>query len=248
MAKRLLGRCRLGIVLLPFLFLLLGCNKDMLTYPVRIDFGIGINQQSAQQVYVSLSEAVVGVGSIGFVGLRQVGEGVYFDTQAGVEHGTYVIAAGDSAKYITFFDIPQGVYDLMSWKLTLAEIDDDIYEDELVDSDDYGLLVKGAYTSIGGQQRPIYFLVNPMEVFSCEATGAAGLLPISIVDGNSYTLLLKLNPMEAIAGINRDYFENATVSISDDGIEHIVVSSVDNTSIHQLFLFQLAKTLRATVK
>ncbi len=248
MAKGIPNKYQLIMVVVLFALLLAGCSKDELTYPVKVNFSIGINQSSNPQAYINLSQAVVGVGSIGFVGLRQEGGDVHFDTEPGKTHGTYVIRAGESARYVTYFDIPQGVYDLMSWKLTLAEIDDDVYEDEITDSDDYGLLIKGSYGPIGSDSIPVYFLIDPMEVFSCEATDALGATPISIVEGNSYTILLELNPTEAVEGISRDYFDNASISYGDAGEEFILISEEDNVNAYQLFLFRLARTLKATVK
>lgn len=248
MAKGLPNKYQLIMVVVLFALLLAGCSKDELTYPVKVNFSIGINQSNNPQAFIKLSEAAIGVGRIGFVGLRQEGGDVYFNTEPGKVHGTYVVKTGESARYVTYFDIPQGVYNLMSWKLTLAEIDEDVYEDELMDSDDYGLLVKGAYAPVGRDSIPVYFLIDPMEVFSCEATDALGATPISIVDGNSYTILLELRPTEAIEGIGREYFDNATISYGDEGEAFILISEEDNVSAYQLFLFRLARTLKATVK
>ena len=234
-------------ILIFFTIFLFGCEKDELTYTVKVNFNIGINQESDQQTYLILRKGVIALKGVTFLGMREQGENIFFETRPDKSHGTYIISAGQSAQYITYFDIPQGVYNLMKWDITIDEIDDDLFDEKNVDSDDYGFLVSGIYTKLDGTNIPIFFTINPSEDLSCEAKNTNGITPISIKEGNTYTLLIELNPSLAIDGIDRDYFEKAIIE-TDDEDKYILVSSETNVNLHQLFLFRLEKTLKATVQ
>ena len=233
-----------SVVLIALLFF--SCTKDDLTQPVKVRFSINSKQIDGLSSYLSINKTVVGIGEVSFIGLRQQGSDVHFDTKQGTHQGTFVISADQQAKYITYFDIPQGIYDYMNWDITLYEIDDDIYEDTLADIEDYGLLIHGLYTKIDGSKIPIYFVVPPLQKLSFETTNLDGSTPISITDGNIYNINIELNPAQALSSINRDFFEQAIVE-DDEEMEYIIVSGEINPSFYQFFLFNLEKTLKATV-
>ncbi len=223
-----------------------GCKKDSLTHPVKVTFSINLEQIKGLPAYITSSQSVVSIGSISFLGLRQQGGDVHFDTKPGTTQGTYILSSGKSAEYVTYFDIPQGVYDYMNWSIILNEIDEETYDNTLVDSEDYGLLISGIYTKLDGAKIPFYFMIDPLHKFSFEASDIKGSTPMSIIDGQMYDILIELGPSEAILNINRDYFEKATIE-SDDDNEYIIISPESNINFYQYFLFQLEKTRRATV-
>lgn len=223
-----------------------GCKKNELTHPVRVTLNISLEQTNGLPSYLSLSQSAISIGSISFIGLRQQGSDIHFDTQPSTSQGTYVINAGQSAKYITYFDIPQGVYDYMNWGITLSEIDDDVYDNFIIDSNDCGLLISGIYTKLDGSKIPIYFLIDPLHKISFEANDFNGTNSISIIDGNTYDIIIELKPAEAISKISRDFFEQAAVENNEDN-DYIVVSPETNLNFYQFFLFQLEETRKATV-
>lgn len=242
---------KLGILFATFIYLssFSGCEKDELTYPVKVNFSININQATSSQTYLTLSKSVVCVGNISFIGIRQQGGDVHFDTKPGVNQGSHIINVGQPAQYITYFDIPQGIYNYMGWDMSFSEIDEDIFDDENIDSDDFGMIIIGTYTKTSGAQIPIYFAINPSEIINCETTNPDNSTPISIVKDNTYNMLVEINPSEAIEGISREYFEQAIVEIGEDedSVDHILVSAESNNSLYQLFLFRMEKTLKATM-
>ena len=213
-----------SVVLIALLFF--SCTKDDLTQPVKVRFSINSKQIDGLSSYLSINKTVVGIGEVSFIGLRQQGSDVHFDTKQGTHQGTFVISADQQAKYITYFDIPQGIYDYMNWDITLYEIDDDIYEDTLADIEDYGLLIHGLYTKIDGSKIIIGYVYNS--------------------NINIYNINIELNPAQALSSINRDFFEQAIVE-DDEEMEYIIVSGEINPSFYQFFLFNLEKTLKATV-
>lgn len=247
MATRLSNINVVCLSLILSLSTLFGCDKDELTHPVKVNFSINIDQATNTQSYLTLSKSVFCVGTISFIGLRQQGGDVHFDTKPGVTHGTIIINVGQPEKYVTYFDLPQGVYNYMGWDLSLSEIDDDIFEDENIDSDDFGMVIIGSYTKINGEVLPIYFAISPEEKFSCETTNSDNTTPVSIVKDKTYNMLVEMNPAEAIEGISRDYFEQAIVENEEDDVRHILVSSESNISLYQLFLFRMEKTIKATM-
>lgn len=248
MATRLSNINVVCLSLILSLSILFGCDKDELTHPVKVNFNIKINQATSSQSYLTLSKSVFCIGTISFIGLRQQGGDVHFDTKPGVTHGTIIMNVDQPEKFVTYFDLPQGVYNYMGWDLSFSEIDDDVFEDEIIDSDDFGMVIIGNYTKINGEVLPIYFAISSDEKFSCETTNSDNTTPVSIVKNNTYNLLIEMNPAEAVEGISRDYFEQAVIENDDDEIKYIMVSSESNISLYQLFLFRLERILKATMQ
>jgi hypothetical protein len=231
---------------LALLFLMLSCIDDDLNKPVRIDLEFSFEENPLTIPYLTFTNAVISLERVRFYGIRDVGNDVFFSSNPGLSFGTFVIPAWQNTSFVTYFDLPQGVYNIIRWEAQLDEIDDDVYENEFVDSDDFGLIFEGTYTRLDGSTVLLFIAVDPA-TFSFETTDAFGNSLISFDSRNNYTVSFELNPYLAMQGISRNLIEQAETD-SEDDIEYIEISSDENEDLYDLVLFRLEKTFKAVIR
>jgi len=232
-----------GIVLL---FLVSSCIDDDLNKPVRVDLEFLLEENPLTISYLNFTNAVVALDRVRFYGIREVGNDVLFTSRPGFSFGTFVIPAQQNTRYVTFFDVPQGVYNLIRWDAELTEINENVYDDEFVDSDDFGLIFEGTYTRLDGSSVLLFIAVDPA-VLSFGTINAAGNNDISLESRKNYTVSFELNPYLAMQGISRNLLEQAETD-SEDDIEFIEISSDENEDLYELVLFRLEKTFKAVIR
>lgn len=232
-----------GIALL---FLVSSCIDDDLNKPVRVDLEFSFEENPLTISYLNFTNAVVALDMVRFYGIRDVGNDVLFTSKPGSSFGTFVIPAWQKTEYVTFFDVPQGVYSMIRWEAELMEIDDNVYDDKFVDSDDFGLILEGTYTRLDGSTVLLFIAVDPAVLYF-ETLNAAGRKIISLDSRNNYTVSFELNPYLAMQGISRSLIEQAETD-SEDDIEFIEISSDANEDLYQLVLFRLEKTFKAVIR
>jgi hypothetical protein len=233
------------------LFLLIavtaGCEPDDLSKPVRVHFEISVVLDNAPLSYFTLTNMAMDVEQISFNGIRQEGKDVLFNTRPGDSFGMHIISDINTSSYITYFDLPQGIYQLMRWEIELGEVDDDKYPDDYIDSDDFGFIIHGTYTRQDGSSVLLFIAIEKEEIIKVESVNQEGVVPISILTENVYTMSLEINPHAILRGIPRSMLEQAETDEEDD-IEFIEISENENEDLYNLILFQLSKTLKAVVR
>jgi hypothetical protein len=231
---------------LALLFLMSSCIDDDLNKPVRIDLEFSFEENPLTIPYLTFTNAVISLERVRFYGIRDVGNDVFFSSNPGLSFGTFVIPDWQNTSFVTYFDLPQGIYNIIRWEAQLDEIDDDVYDNEFVDSDDFGLIFEGTYTRLDGSTVLLFIAVDPA-TFSFETTDAFGNSLISFDSRNNYTVSFELNPYLALQGISRNLIEQAETD-SEDDIEYIEISSDENEDLYDLVLFRLEKTFKAVIR
>jgi hypothetical protein len=236
----------LVVVVFLFSFLVLTCVDVDLNKPVKVDVEFYLEQNPLTISYLTFNKAIIAFDKVRFYGVRDVGNDVVFSSRPGFPFGTFTIPAMQNTSYITYFDIPQGVYNLMRWDIELMEIDDDIYDDEYVDSDDFGLIFEGTYTRLNGETILFFIAVDPA-LLSFETVNAIGNNSIVLDSKKDYTVTIELNPYLAMQGIARNFLEQAETD-SEDDVEFLEISSDSNEELYSLVLFRLEKTFKAVIR
>jgi hypothetical protein len=240
-----------GLPVLMVCFLIIAgfsaCEPDDLSKPVRVHFELKWLDEAAPLPFLTFQNIVVDVEKIGFNGIRQEGNDVLFNTRPGDSFGMHRLTPSQNLSYLTYFDLPQGVYQLMRWEIELGEIDDDVYPDDFIDSDDFGFIIEGKYTRLDGRTLPLFIAIEEEEIIRMESLNRTGGLPIPIRADNVYTVSLEVDPHAIMRGVPRSLLEQAEVDEEDD-IEFIEISEDENEDLFNLVLFQLSKTLKAVVR
>lgn len=248
MCKKCVSYSTSYLVLVVFLLLgLQSCEPDDLTKPVRVNFELKWVEDNSPLAYLTFQNIVIDVEKISFNGIRQQGSDVFFNTRPGDSFGMHILTRSEKTSYLTFFDLPQGVYELMRWELELGEIDDDIYSDDFIDSDDFGFIIEGIYTRLDGSTVLIFIAIEEEEVIRVESVNQDGEVPISILVDNVYTASLEINPHAIMRGIPRSLLEQAETDEEDD-VEFIEISEDENEDLYNLVLFQLARVIKLVVR
>jgi hypothetical protein len=244
MIKRLHGY----FLIIPLLFIqFTSCEPDELTKPVRVHFEVRFIEDDTPLNYLYINRVIVQTDKISFHGIRQEGNDVLFNTRPGDSFGMHMLSPAQNSSYITYFDIQQGLYQLMRWEIELGEIDDEIYPDDFIDSDDFGLILEGTYTLQNGETVMLFIAIENEEIIDFESVNFDGQTPIPILSENTYTISLEVNPLAIMNGIPRSLLEQAEIQDEDD-IRFIEISEDENEDLYNLVLFQLSKTLKAVVK
>ncbi len=240
-------RCKyLLVTSIALLFLVSSCIEDDLNKPVRVDLEFLLEDNPLTISYVNFTNAVVALDRVRFYGIRDVGNDVLFTSRPDFSFGTFVIPAQQNTRYVTYFEVPQGVYNMIRWDAELTEIDDAVYDDVFVDSDDFGLIFEGTYTRLDGSTVLLFIAVDPA-VLSFGTLNAGGNNVVSLESTNNYTVSFELNPYLAMQGISRSLIEQAETD-SEDDIEFIEISSDENEDLYELVLFRLEKTFKAVIR
>ena len=239
------------LIPLVLMFLILmgvsSCEPDDLSKPVRVHFELKFVQDDAPLPYLTFRSIAMDVEKINFYGIRQEGNDVLFNTRPGDSFGMHMLTSARSSSYITYFDLPQGIYQLMRWEIELGEVDEDVYPDDYVDSDDFGLILRGTYTRQDGSSALLFIAIEVEELIRLESINHEGEVPIPILADNVYTVSLEINPHALMRGIPRSMLEQAEED-EDDDIEFIEISDDENEDLYNLVLFQLSKTLKAVIR
>lgn len=239
-------RYPLIIVAFLFSFLVSACVDADLNKPVKVDVEFYLEQNPLTINYLTFNKAIIAFDKVRFYGVRDVGNDVVFSSRPGFPFGTFIIPEMQNTSYITYFDIPQGVYNLMRWDIELMEIDDDIYDDEYIDSDDFGLIFEGTYTRLSGETILLFIAVDPA-LLSFETVNAIGNNSIVLDSQMDYTVTIELNPYLAMQGIARNLLEQAETDFEDE-VEFLEISSDENEDLYSLVLFRLEKTFKAVIR
>lgn len=223
------------------------CEPDDLSKPVRVHFEISFVETHEAISYLTFDKIIMDIEKISFSGIRQEGNDVLFNTQPGESLGLHILTPQHNSAYITYFDLPQGIYRQMRWDLELGEIDEDIYPDDYIDSDDFGFIIEGSYTRLDGSTILLFIAIEEEEVIRVESVNEEGEVPVPVLTDNVYTVFLEIDPYDFMRNISRVMLEQAETDEEDD-IEFIEISEDENEELYNLVLFQLTRKLRAVVR
>jgi hypothetical protein len=264
--KRRLRRNRISFLHLAELFLAVSlilvqqsCTKDEFTLPVRISLSFIITEQYKTNDTLSFESGEVVIKEIQFEGQREVGENYSFYTESGKEFGPQnFYRQSVSPETITFFDIPQGIYTLMKWKLVLSDglerfnQDNDGNDDDGDDGDDNddgltpGLIIHGNYITTDGEPLQVRIEIDPFESFECQSINETGDKTINIISGNTYNAVLYFDPYFVFRAISSESLEDA--DYSDDEISPVLlISSDSNEELYEMILFRLQQSVKIVI-
>lgn len=231
-------------LILAMILALSACEPDELDQPVRVNFQVSWAQEDTPSEHFEFTRILLAFEQITFYGIRQQGNDVFFSTRPGSSFGVQELTPEHAHHNITYFDIPQGIYQLMNWEFTLSEIEDDGYESEWIDVDDFGLIIEGIYTREDGSPLPFFIGLEAEELLSVKTAPATSL---SLIEDNVYTVDLAINPYLMMEGIPGSYLEQAETD-EEEGIEYIEISEDENEELYNMIIFQLAKTIKAFLR
>jgi hypothetical protein len=240
--------CKIRPVILILMLGLTGCSKkDELTLPVRVYFKIGISQSnSLSNEYLNFSECQIGIRRIRFEGKREAGGDVFFETDPAMNLQT--LSFTEQPAIISIFDIPQGIYNIMKWDISLKCID----TEGLIDDRDesypcIGIIITGNYKSLDGAVIPFIFAIDRPELFSVMSFDPSGNSSIVLSVDKEYEAVVYFAPEKAFSAISRESFEEAEIS-GDLMQPKIIISSSMNVDLYQILLYRIFLSASVVVK
>jgi hypothetical protein len=241
-----INKLKVAIVILLLTFT--GCSeKNDLTLPVRVSFKIGISHEellSAQ--YLDFSECQIGIQRIRFEGKREAGGDVFFETDPAMN--LQALSFTEQPATISVFDIPQGIYNIMRWDISMKCID----TEGLIDDRDesypcIGIIITGNYKSLDGSVIPFIFAIDRPELFSVMSFDPDGNSSIVLSVNKEYEAIVYFAPEKAFSAISRTSFEEA--EISDNIMQPmIIISSSMNVDLYQILLYRIFLSASVVVK
>jgi hypothetical protein len=236
-----------------------GCTKkDDLTRPVRIRFKIGFTTPDPDAyggIYDSdgffrFREGLIDIQKIHFEGKREAGEDVFFETDPEINLPT--MEFGAQPALISDFDIPQGIYDIMEWGITMKKMMTDkliVYDD--TDSLDIGLVIKGTFSVFmvapGDYSIPVLFAIDDTEQFSFKSYPRYGDPKIVMSEDRDNEAILYLDPYYAFDPISRESIEEAEISSDRFGEPIIIISSNKNKQLYENLLYRISQSAKVRV-
>lgn len=249
---KLMIHYKIKLVIITLILFLPGCiEKDDLTLPVKVDFKIGISENSSKDEYLTFTGGKIGIQKIQFEGKREAGEDVFFETDPKMNFPPLAFNISGQPALISDFDIPQGIFKYMKWDITLKEtVIDELIDDDDDDDDDtpyIGLAISGTYTYLSGISIPFIIAIDIAEQLSVRSFDADGNSTIVLSVDKDYEAILLLDPAYAFHSISRESLEEADES-DDSGIEIIVISSEENEDLYEVLLYRIAQSAKVIVK
>ncbi len=248
----MLNKIKLVIILL--ILFLNGCTeKDDLTFPVKVDFKIGISNNPSKDEYLTFTGGEIGVRRIQFDGKREAGGDVFFETDPKINFSQLTFNASSQPVTISDFDIPQGIFNYMKWDISLKKIfidelnDDNGDDDDEDDTPNIGLAISGTYSYLNGISIPFILAIDIAEQFSVKSFDPDGNSTIVLSVDKDYDAVLSLDPEYAFHSISRESLEEADTS-DDSGTEVIVISSEENEDLYEVLLYRIAQSAKVIVK
>lgn len=234
-----------------FFFLLVAMNPSCGSddnEPVRVNFDVRFDLSVQQPAHFSFSRLVLSIRSLRFVGTRQTGNDVVFNTRPGQALGFFDLTPSRFLVPVTWFDIPEGVYNSMRWELTTRALGNNLYnDDDPFSLYEYGLVIFGRYTRVNGNHVNLIIALDTDDILKSDSFNAQNQLPVTLIFGNTYAAELVINPFAILGAIPRTILEQADFSDEDDG-DYLVISSDENEDIYSLLLLSLSRSMRVVVK
>jgi hypothetical protein len=235
------------LIFITLILFIAGCiEKDELTRPVKVNFKIGISPYfNFNAAYLHITKCQIGIQSIHFEGKREAGEDIFFDTDPKMNLQTLSFL-----QPITFdvFDIPQGVYNYMEWKISLKCIDTEVLID---DRNEYspciGIAISGDYTFLDGYVIPFTFAVNDQVQFNVMSYDPYDNSKLVLSADKEYDANLLFAPEKGFNSFTQKSFEKAEIS-HEGGYPKIIISSSKNEKLYDLLLNRIFQSAEFVAK
>ncbi|MCU4174227.1 hypothetical protein [Carboxylicivirga sp. N1Y90] len=243
------------LIVLIFLY---SCQKKEYTVPVNVELEVALKNGTSN--HLSFDSGTILFKQIFFDGHRTQGGDVHFATKTDDEIGPFQFFF-DHPALIENFDIPQGVYSLIEWELTLDEIDDIENDDDDNDEgnnidnnskiEDFetegGLVFNGTYNSLSGHIVPLFIIIDEDEIFKVKTINNDGLQDITISAEKPYLAQIKFDPYYATKTISVESLESSDLSHTDLGAAYIEISSDQNEVLYENILFRLQNSVKIII-
>ena len=227
-----------GITLILFIAVA-GCReKDDLTLPVRVELEIGVSLHSLPGYY-TFQEGHIGIQSIQFEGKREIGEDIFVETDPEIN---FPVKEFKLPKLISFFDIPQGIYDYMNWNVNLKRV----VIDDYTDSQSKGLILSGWYVRNEWDWTRIIIAVDDTEKLSIRACDPYDNFSIVLTADKEYKAVLYLYLDCVFSSISQQSLEEADIS-NVNGESTILISSETNENLYENILYRLTQSAKIIV-
>lgn len=217
--------------------------------PVRVNFDVRFNVTNQTPPYFTFSRAILAINSIRFQGVRQAGNDVAFSTRQDQPLGLFDLSPTQFIRPVTWFDLPEGVYNSMRWEITLLPINNGYFDDDddfISDDDEYGFILVGQYSRLDGTPVVMIFAMEEYEVLRLQTIGLNAQTQIPLIVDKIYNIELVINPFSIFGGIPRTMFEQAEIQVNN-GIMYLMISPDQNEELYDLMLLRLARELNAII-
>lgn len=247
---------RLKITCIILILAAAGCTDDnVLKLPVQtkvvmrflpLDQGI---YGEFEEVGIHGSMCRIGIQSIAFEGMREVGDDVFFNMEPGIDLliNDFINSRAD----ITDFELPQGIYNNIRLDYHLQTINHEewIPADESV-TQEIGLIIEGEVYHYWWNSDPFMidslhlfpfvFMIDRTEQFLFRSTQDA------VVKQPDCQILLLFDLDKAFQSIDPNSFEEAEIS-GDEDHPKIIISSKKNRDLYEILLYRLGMSTRMIV-
>lgn len=263
---------RIITVFIFFLITVMGCQKEDYTLPTAFRLNMSISKKPALGGSLVIDEIKIRLKSIEIQGYRETG-GDVFMSRPYQKGKIFTIKASRDNESVNF-DIPQGVYnqlsfslvfkhdededelieDIEEWYEDINEGDDDLeeFEEELGSIiDDYiediepSILVSGRFNSNKVNARVILLVNDPM-TFRIIAKNADELPEVVLRREKENAGILLFDPSYWFSVITPDLLNNAFVG-RDDGVIYIFLSKYVNSQIYQAVFNRMEESTSITI-
>lgn len=228
-----------------FLFIA-GCTeKDELTRPVSLNLKISIlpPDESYRAEYFYFNWGHIGVQTIGFEGRRVTGDDFFFETNP--ESNKQFVEFNEQSQIIWGLDVPQGIYNHMTWEIKMKRIDTSGIFD--VDIPGQGLVIWAIYEYPDGSDISIFLCIDETELFSFRSRDPDFNTTIALSENKVYAVVLFLDLHYAFLPISRVSIENAQISHDISGQPIIIISRNMNKELYQNLLYRISQSAGAIV-
>ena len=223
-----------------------GCTKkEEFTIPVRVQFGIGIKPSGelSDPGYFHFNWVHVLIGKIEFDGKREAGGDVFFQTDLHLD-GPY-LEFDTKPVAITSFDLPQGIYNPMSWDIHLKKIEVSGLTGMKMPST--GMLIYGGYEYADGTAVDVFICINDTELLSFRSYNSEFESEIVLSDDRTYEVILLFDLYNAFLPVSRESVEKAETSPGINGEPVIIISSNKNKNLYDHLLYRIARFSEARI-
>lgn len=246
-----------SIIFFALLIILIGgCEKEDYTLPVKFSLNFTIKNEPILGGSITIDEIGLGLNSISILGYREQGSDVFLTRNFG--DGKFFVVKPTSSNAYETLDIPQGVYnpisfsynfqpddeesdlaeDILDWLEGFDEGSDlhelqedlgDIIEDYLEEIEPC-IIVKGRFTN-SSYTKHIVMVVNDPLTFKVLGSNRNGGSEVVLDKDATNTGNLQFNPSYWFSIITPEMLNNATVGMIDDE-EYILLSKYLNSEVY----------------
>ena len=249
----------------------LGCDKEDYTLPVKFEMNFSINTEPILGGSVTIDKIGLGLKSIDIQGSREQGSDVFL-TRKFDEKKTFTLKPS-STKVTESFDIPQGVYnpisfsyifqpdneesdiieDIVEWLKdleegeNLAELQEDLGDiiEDYLDDVNPCIIMKGRFTN-NNKTKHLVMVVNDPLTFKILGSNKNEDPEVVLDKKNVNTGNLQFNPSYWFSVITPDMLNDAFVGVIDNE-EYILLNKYINTQVYTSIYNRIEQSTTLTI-